>query len=311
MKIALVTTCLNEFSNVSKWQRDVLGQTRQPDEISILDAGSSDGTSERLAAWAERDKRVNLEIHPKCTVAQGRNLAIRNTSAEILVSTDMGCRLESRWIEALVTPLLSDSSVMVVAGNYKPDYSSLTTHAARASFYLSGNHAAPLGSGFLPSSRSIAYHRVVWEKLKGYPEDLTYAADDTVFAMQIHRAGFKMACAPDAMSRWYRHAALRGYWKEAFGYARGNGEALIATPKILERYPNGVSKTVGTIYAVYCTLRRSPRALMRAMVRADVFAMPLILLLIYGSTKNSLSGYEIGMKEGAIQCKACRKRLHG
>lgn len=311
MKIALVTTCLNEMGSVHQWINDVLSQTLQPDVISIVDAGSGDGTVEVLQKWAKHETRLCFEVRLKCTVAQGRNHAISNTDADIIVSTDMGCRLDNCWFEHIIAEFLRDDAVMVVAGNYRYLYPQKRTVSVRVGEYIYGFGPSKLGPGFLPSSRSIAYRRTVWEKLDGYPEDLSYAGDDTVFALQIQHEEFKTSYAQNAMVSWLRPGKVKAYWNEAFGYARGGGEALIATPKILERYPNRISKGLGTIYACYCALIRSPRGLLRAFDRGDIIAMPLIPFLIYGCAKNSLSGYKLGMREGAIRCKACRKRLHG
>jgi len=47
-KIALATTCNNEINSLQNWREGVMRQTRQPDEICIVDANSNDGISEAL-----------------------------------------------------------------------------------------------------------------------------------------------------------------------------------------------------------------------------------------------------------------------
>jgi len=58
LKFSLVTTCRNEISSLPRWKNDLLAQTRQPDEIVIVDAFSDDGTAEMLLEWADQDARV-------------------------------------------------------------------------------------------------------------------------------------------------------------------------------------------------------------------------------------------------------------
>ena len=309
MSCALVTTCFNEIASVRVWQDNVQAQTRQPEEISIVDAGSTDGTREFLEAWASRDPRLRLEIWPRCNVAQGRNRAISNIEAKIIVSTDMGCRLDSRWFEKLCEPLDKDPAVQVVAGNYAADESTITTAAARAALYVNDGYHPRLVPGFLPSSRSIAYRRSVWEKLNGYPEDMTLAGDDTVYALQIQKAGYKTAYAPDAICFWGRHTTLRGYWKEAFVYGRGSGEADLPSPKFFSvEYP-GYSRLLSHAHALYRATGKSLPAYFTAFKKLDWSAMFLILPLQYGIAINIYSGYIVGASRGIIHCRACRERL--
>lgn len=309
MNCALVTTCFNEIESVRVWQDDVQGQTRQPDEISIVDAGSTDGTREFLEKWASRDSRLHLEIWPRCNVAQGRNRAIANSKASVIVSTDMGCRLDARWFEKLSEPLEKDPAVQVVAGNYAADESSISTAVARAAYYVYDGYHPRVGPGFLPSSRSIAYRRSVWETLNGYPEDLTLAGDDTVYALQIQQAGYKMAYAPDAICFWGRHSTLRSYWKEAFVYGRGNGEAGISPPKFFSAAHPGCSRLLSHVHALYRATGKSLAAYLTAFKKLDWPAMFLILPLQYGITINIYKGHAVGATRGITDCKACRERL--
>ena len=109
MKFTLVTTCLNEMRSLPRWREDLERQTRQPDEIVIIDAQSTDGTTEALRHWAEQDQRVKLRVE-KCNAARGRNLAIAMATHEHIVSTDMGVRLDPRWFEEIVRPFETDST---------------------------------------------------------------------------------------------------------------------------------------------------------------------------------------------------------
>jgi glycosyltransferase involved in cell wall biosynthesis len=311
MKIALVSTCLNEINSIEAWKADVLAQTRQPDEISIVDAGSNDGTLEVLNTWASQDERVILVVSPKCTVAQGRNLAISYTSSDIIASTDMGCRLDSGWIDAIVQSLLQDPTIMVSAGYYEACYIQPLTIANRAECFI-GSSVAHLGKDFLPSSRSIAYRRSLWEELGGYPEDLTFAADDTVFGLQLHKAKMKMECVPAAKVRTYRPSSMDDYRKEAWNYAKGNGEALICSPGLYRFWQRSgnVPVMLKLLYSLYVTTRRSYAGVENALKSKDVRASFYIPYFIFRTSMSALHGYEKGMKDGTVKCRKCRERLH-
>jgi glycosyltransferase involved in cell wall biosynthesis len=309
MKSALVTTCYNEIQSVHRWIDDVINQDQQPDEISIVDAGSTDGTRQVLEEWAKKDARLKLEQWPKCNVAQGRNRAITNTDAEIVVSTDMGCRLDSQWFKKICEPFKNDPDIKIVAGNYAADESTISTIAARTAYYINKGYYQNLGPGFLPSSRSIAYKKNVWEVLNGYPEDLTFAGDDTVYAFQIRNSSFKIAYAKEAYCYWGRHAKMSGYWREAFVYARGNGEAGILPPKFCNPDKITFPRILSHIDALQSTIRLVVLVFRVAILRKDYLCILLTFPLQYGITINSYKGYVVGVAKGLEACKSCRSRL--
>lgn len=311
MEFTLVTTCLNEMKSLPTWQKDIEAQTRQPDEIVIVDAESTDGTVERLRAWSAQQPRLKIKVE-KCNVARGRNIAIEMATHEHIVSTDMGVRLSAKWFEHIVRPFEEDSTVQVVAGSHAIDRSSVRGAVARAEYYLENGGWAKLGPGFMPGNRSIAYTRRVHKELGGLPEDLTMCADDSVFGRQILQAGYKMALAPDAVVFWARPDTLRDFWKERFRYGRGDGEALIKTPIAFRLYKRGslprflVPALTGVrVLTKQLTLRK----MWKAIHKGDFIACLYMLILLSGNGYYFGKGYLIGDKWGEKHCQECRKRL--
>jgi glycosyltransferase involved in cell wall biosynthesis len=226
-KFSLVSTVFNEAGRLDKTIGDLEAQTIKPDEIIITDAGSNDGTYQKLLEWSEHSRlAIRILLKPKCNVAQGRNLAIRDAKNNIIVSTDFGCRFHPRWLESIVAPF-EDGSVKVVGGAYTVDEENLTTLAARGNYILTNGYQVALDDSFIPSSRSIAYYKSVWQEIGGYCEWLTLAADDLVFGKAIKAKGFKTVLINDPFVFWGRHEKLKSYGKEAFRYGLGDGEARV------------------------------------------------------------------------------------
>jgi glycosyltransferase involved in cell wall biosynthesis len=235
LRNTLVTTCYNEIANVRNWIDDVTGQTRAADEICIVDAGSTDGTLHVLQEWASKDSRVRVLVSDRCNVAKGRNLAIFESAGEIILSTDMGCRLDKDWMAALLKEIEADDSVQAVAGGYAADRETIRTRTAKIFYFLNSGYKPRLTAGFYPSSRSICYRKSVWERIGGYDETLTFAGDDTLFAQKMYQLGIKIAMASGAVAFWERHASLSGYVKEAGRYGLGNGEAGLCKEEFMRR----------------------------------------------------------------------------
>jgi len=311
VKFTLVTTCLNEMRSLPRWREDLEHQSRQPDEIAIVDAESTDGTTEALREWAAGDGRVKLRIE-KCNAATGRNLAIGMAAHDRVVSTDMGVRLDPRWFEEIVRPFETDPTVEIVAGSYAIDMDSVKSPAARAEYYVEGNGVPQLGPGFVPGNRSIAYTKKVWSELGGLPEDLTLYADDSVFGMQMIQAGYKMAYASYALVYWSRPARLREFWREMYNYGKGNGEAGIRTPAAFRFHKMGFIPAwlVAPLTAVRTLQKMIGQTRIReALSRGDLVGLAYVPLLLWGNGWNVGRGYLVGDKIGEIRCQSCRARL--
>src|SRR5690348_14386267 len=105
VQFTLVSTVFNEAKRLDQTIADLNAQTVQPSEIVITDAGSTDGTYERLLQWrAESSVPIIILQKHKCNVAEGRNKAIRTAKYDIIASTDFGCRFHQNWLKTLIAP---------------------------------------------------------------------------------------------------------------------------------------------------------------------------------------------------------------
>lgn len=311
LQFSLVVTCYNEMRGLRRWRAEIEGQSRQPDEIVIVDSESRDGTGEFLKEWAQTDSRVRLIIQ-KCPPARGHNLGNEACTHEHIVSTDMGVRIDPKWFEEIVRPFEEDPGIDVVAGNYCIDKTSLRTAAARAEYYIENGGFAGFGPGFVVGNRSVAYTKKVWRELAGLPEDLTQYADDAVFGQQILEAGYKMAFAPKAMVYWSRPGRLCQFRKEMFKYGIGNGEAMIKVPIAFRMHqqnmlPRGLVPFVTSLRFLQKNV--SFNAAMRSIANLDFPALLMMPLLLAGNGYSYGRGFLLGEARGREHCTACRKRL--
>jgi len=227
MKITLVSTVFNEAKRIQDTLNDIDRQTMLPDEVIITDAGSTDNTVQILNEWAGRVSfSVKIISWPKCTVAEGRNKAISESTNEYILSTDFGCRFHPLWIESMMKPF-QDSTVKVVGGTYSVIESDITSLAAKANYIICDSYYVSPYKGFIPSSRSIAYLKSVWQSIGGYPEWLTLAADDFIFGLILLKQNHKIIYVEIPYVYWGRHTTMKAYGKEAYRYGLGDGEGRV------------------------------------------------------------------------------------
>ena len=228
MKISLISTVYNEASNIEEFLVSIASMTKRPDEVILVDGGSSDGTYEFLQEYAASAPPFGVSVlrEQGCNIARGRNIAIAAATHDIIAVSDAGCRLDCRWLEEITRPLL-DSRADVAGGWYEPD--ARTGFEKAASLCTFTRLSRVDGESFLPSSRSIAFTRKSWASAGGYPEWLTLTAEDTLFDLSLKENGCRFAFVPTAVVCWRPRRNLPALMKQYRLYGFGDGEARIVT----------------------------------------------------------------------------------
>jgi glycosyltransferase involved in cell wall biosynthesis len=236
-RTSLIVTVLDEGGTIDGLLESIACQTEPPEEVVVVDGGSTDGTWERLDAWRER-LPMRVVRAPGASIARGRNLAVEAASSEVIAVTDAGVRLDAEWLARLKAAL--DDETDVVSGFFRPDPRTTFERAMGATVLPALDDVEP--QSFLPSSRSVLFRRAAWEQVGGYPEWLDYC-EDLVFDLALRDAGCRFAFAPEAIA-WFRpRGSLRSFFKQYYLYARGDGRANLWLKRHLIRYATYVVAT--------------------------------------------------------------------
>ena len=230
--ISLIATVLNEGESVRPLLDSIAAQTRMPDEVVIVDGGSGDDTVAILRSYADR-LPMRVMVADGCNISQGRNLAIESARGDIIAATDAGVRLDAKWLERITDPLLEDASVGVVSGFFRADPQTPFEVALGAATLPLAGEIDP--DSFLPSSRSIAFRKSAALRIGGYPEWLDYC-EDLIFDLRLRMAGERFAFEPNALAFFRPRANLRGFWRQYYLYARGDGKADLWRKRHAARY---------------------------------------------------------------------------
>lgn len=230
--ISLIATVLNEGDNIHQVFDSIKGQTRQPDEIVIVDGGSSDDTAAIIRSYQDQ-LPLRLLVDEGCNISQGRNRAIAAAKGEIIAVTDAGVRLSDKWLEKITDPLLADSSLNVVGGFFHADPQTPFEIALSATTLPLESEIA--ADTFLPSSRSIAFRKSAAVGVGLYPDWLDFC-EDLIFDLRLRLDAGRFAFEPAALVYFRPRPTLRKFFRQYFLYARGDGKANLWLKRHLIRY---------------------------------------------------------------------------
>lgn len=265
-KVSLCITILNEAQTILSLLQALLEQTASPEEIIIVDGGSTDATVEilrsKVTTIATRKKAAQRLIidgwlsnhkkkiavrcyHIKGNRSIGRNLAITNATHDWIAITDAGCVPHPDWLEQLIKTQLSSKAV-VVAGYYDA-----VTHSPLQEAIVPYVLVMPDkvdAKKFLPATRSMLIHKKIWKQAGGFDTGLS-DNEDYAFANKIARLT-TISFAKAAKVSWLPPENLQQFHQMIFRFARGDFQAGLIRPKVVLlvlRYVLAVSIVMGLI----------------------------------------------------------------
>ncbi len=300
MKVTLISTVKDAAEHVGPFLDSVRAQTRPPDEVVIVDGGSTDGTLEILRS----EDGVVVLHEPGANISRGRNLAIAHASHDVIACSDADCVLDPRWLEELLRPI--EAGADVAMGVTEPIVEGFL-QACLACVNLPGPEELDEAT-FMPSSRSVAYRRSAIEAVGGYPEWLD-VGEDMFVDHRFRELGLDLRLARGAVARWRLRPDLASTFRQYFRYAWGDAVAGMHP----ERHAIRLATYGGLLYAwgsrsrllklatvagglAYAraplrrALRRFPSARQRALAAAAVPALMAYLDLA------KLAGYLAGLR---------------
>jgi glycosyltransferase involved in cell wall biosynthesis len=224
MKVSVCLTVLNEERSIRKLILSLLNQSKKPNEIVIVDGGSTDNTLSIISNLKLQMSRIGINlklIQKKCTRAEGRNLSVKKASNELIAITDADCIAKKDWLVNITRPF-KDKEIEIVAGFY--DMVAKTDFQKAESVFLGVMPRDFNEKTFLPSTRSMAFRKSAWERVGGFPETGNNSAEDTDFNYKAVKMGLKYARVKSARVEWSIPDNLADFAKKIYNYAKWDAQ---------------------------------------------------------------------------------------
>ncbi|MCL5438470.1 MAG: glycosyltransferase [Patescibacteria group bacterium] len=231
-KLSLIVTVFNEQATISRFIESVYNQSKLPDELIIVDGGSTDNTLLEISNYRYSRGKKHLKIKlltKKGNRSVGRNEAIKNAKGKIILCSDAGCILDRDWVKNITKPF-QDKSVDVVAGFYKGN--SKTVFQRSLIPYVLVMEDKIKESEFLPATRSMAFKKNIWKKAGGFDEKLSHN-EDYAFANKLKEINAKIVFERKAIVHWIPRKNLNETFIMFFRFAFGDAESGILRDKVL------------------------------------------------------------------------------
>jgi glycosyltransferase involved in cell wall biosynthesis len=216
VKISLIATVKDAGDRIAPFLESLAAQTRAPDEIVVVDGGSTDGTLDVL----RRAEGVTLIEEPGANIARGRNVALAAATHDAIAVSDADCEPEPRWLERLAAAL--EDGADVAMGFTEPIAEGFLPRIVACLNLPDPAEVNP--STFMPSARSVAFRRTAIDAAGGYPEWLDIG-EDMYVNNRWRELRLDLRFVPGAVVRWPLRTTLAETWTQYFRYARGDAVA--------------------------------------------------------------------------------------
>jgi len=233
MNISICITTFNEEKSIAKLLDSLLDQTLKASEVIIVDGGSTDKTVEIIRHYQKKDNRIKLLVE-KCSRAKGRNIGIDIAKNEIIAVTDAGCVAHKDWLEKLIEPFKLPEvdpqhqkvgvGVDISAGFYRMTG---RNPVSKAMAIFLGVLPSKFDINFLPSTRSMAFRKNVWEEIGGFPDESKNSAEDTYFNYSALKLGMKYARVKNALVEWGMPETVGQFMSKIKDYAKWDAKTKI------------------------------------------------------------------------------------
>ena len=226
--VSVVIPAHNEEKVIARSLGWILRSSYPALEVIVIDDGSTDATTTRVAEVAAQDARVKLVSTPNRGKAHAINTGLEHAHGDVVVALDADTHFEAETIGRLVR-WFADPAVGAVAGNAKVGNRINMITYWQALEYITAQNlerralAAMNAITVVPGAVG-AWRRAALEKLGGFPSDTL--AEDQDLTLAVHKAGYTVLFDSTATAWTEAPDSARGLARQRFRWAYGTLQCL-------------------------------------------------------------------------------------
>ncbi|NUR88630.1 MAG: glycosyltransferase [Nonomuraea sp.] len=299
MSVTVIVPAHDEEAGLPATLRSIAAQTVLPDQVIVVDDGSTDGTGAVATQWGATVLRPAAQLGSK---ARAQNFALPYCEGDLILAVDADTVLAPDYIERML-PAFADPDVVIAAGNVQARHTRTPWERGRAVEYLFGFHwHRPIqhlaNSPVVCSGCCSMMRRRVLEEFGGFPERTIVEDMDLTWSQQV--AGRKAvyvggaeAWAADPESLTYLR---RQVWRWMSGFMQN---VRLHLPRLITRKPMLATWILVALAEI----------LLAPVWWATPFVLTLVMHVSAWRTLGWWAGGELALTVPALIYAARRRRL--
>lgn len=192
MKISILIPCHNEEQSIAACVQSCLDQTRKPDEIVVVNNGTTDRSTEILESFGNKIKLLNTPALGNKSFAQ--ELGLKHVTGDIFIATDADTKLDKDFVKYVEEDYTKYPELTAIGGYVRSVRHNWLT-ACRAFEYAVGQNLHKLAQHHLDFLFVIPGAAGAF-KTKDFFDHITFEHDtlteDLDFTYRLHKQGLKI-----------------------------------------------------------------------------------------------------------------------
>ena len=217
LSISVVIPVYNGAGTLPAGLHALQQQTRSPDEIIVVDDGSTDGS-----AGLARDSGARVISQRNAGPAAARNRGAAAAQGDALLFTDADCAPAPDWVECMARAF-ADPAVAGAKGTYRTRQRAFVARFVQAEYEGRYDRMRSLDAIDFVDTYSAGYRRDVFLSSGGFDTSFpTASVEDQEFSFRLAEAGHRLVFVPQAhvfhvhdrtLGEYARRKFWIGYWK--------------------------------------------------------------------------------------------------
>jgi glycosyltransferase involved in cell wall biosynthesis len=219
--VSVVIAAYNAREYIGRTLASVESQTRAPDEVVVIDDGSTDNTAHCVEEFKRQSSlNIILERQANKGLAATRNVGVRRSSGDLIAFIDADDVMYPEFLEATVLGLdryrhwlvcFSDRDVVDMKGNViakdldHPQFQRIDRRQVEQDFWEMSDpnlFCKMVGGNVIPMT--IVFRRGSIDAVGGFDEELRYG-EDRYFLLGLIKRGGALGYVNRPLGTWQRH----------------------------------------------------------------------------------------------------------
>lgn len=251
MKIAVIVPVHNGGEAFTHCLRGICSSDRKPDDVVIVDDGSTDGATDAVVELGFRHMRLqNGPLGP--AAARNRGVAIAAPEPDILLFVDADVVIQPGTIGQIVEIMTREPEIAALFGSYdeSPRAQNITSQYKNLLHHFMHQNSALDASTFWAGCGAVRYS--VFKRFGGFNENYIHPSiEDIELGMRLRRAGCHIMLRPELQVKHLKRWSLRDLvYTDIFRRAIPWSRLLIAEDKIPDELNLQLAQRLSAVVAL-------------------------------------------------------------